>query len=546
MSELEVGDDVYAHDGTTTRITQIRVSDPAHAYEFELSDGQAFRAAGNQPWTVMTAQTRKSWDSTKVRIRAARVEEFTAKAESLFRLAETTAEDQVASLSSIASLAGYHELSLYQMRLPIEALRTTADVQTTRKISRHDMSPIAKYFTAKRRSFRGVPVGAELAAAIEGQWMTARELAKTLLQRDPRKDDCIKAHKLIRLHCANSMPTQGTKPLPVYPVRAVLLLLAERLMVSARTSDSGVAAMAIETAVSSRQIASTPIKPLESDPRTNFSFRVSSAIDGPISELPLDPYVLGVWLGDGSAWKSNGITSADAEIPLWVQEAGYELYRSEGKGPNNKAKTYYFKKLHSDLVKAGLSTSPYASQTKAVKRIPPEYLRASAHQRAAVLSGLMDTDGTIGTSGCSEICLTNRDLAYDTLELIRSLSIICNIKEGPAGYTLPDGTHKATGTRYRMVFTTNQTVFRLARKRIRLPKTLRPTQNQYFIRSAQLVPAETMYEVFTTDPNKMMLIGAFVPVHAANTLHGVSMSAPRNSPDGDRSQCDAKPQRAAQ
>ena len=60
--------------------------------------------------------------------------------------------------------------------------------------------------------------------------------------------------------------------------------------------------------------------------------------------------------------------------------------------------------------------------------IPSKFLQASSQQRLAILQGLMDTDGTVGKNGSCSYCTTSPHLAKDVQYLVRSLGGIAKIK----------------------------------------------------------------------------------------------------------------------
>lgn len=104
-------------------------------------------------------------------------------------------------------------------------------------------------------------------------------------------------------------------------------------------------------------------------------------LDLPDADLPIDPYVLGVWLGDGAA--QAGVVCKPLPA-LWdeIRSRGYEV------GPDisspNRAETHTILGLRRQLRVLGLLDN---------KHLPTEYERASRRQRLEVLQGLMDTDG---------------------------------------------------------------------------------------------------------------------------------------------------------
>lgn len=102
-------------------------------------------------------------------------------------------------------------------------------------------------------------------------------------------------------------------------------------------------------------------------------------------ELPIDPYVLGAWLGDGS--KAAGLITQAKGSAVWdeIERRGYSLSSNDQHNPdraNVEMRTVYG--LSTELRKLGLLNN---------KHIPDIYQRASFEQRLDLLRGFMDTDG---------------------------------------------------------------------------------------------------------------------------------------------------------
>lgn len=129
-------------------------------------------------------------------------------------------------------------------------------------------------------------------------------------------------------------------------------------------------------------------------------------------ELPIHPYVLGLWIADGSL-ASGVVTKPDAFVWEKIQALGYEVNMSVGvyKG---KTPTRTVKGLRKHLIALGLLGT--------AKRIPKLYLRASVAQRTALLQGLMDGDGNANPARKQAVyTTTSEDLASDVVELLASL-----------------------------------------------------------------------------------------------------------------------------
>lgn len=250
-----------------------------------------------------------------------------------------------------------------------------------------------------------------------------------------------------------------------------------------------------------------------------FAIRLPKAIEGPEAELPVAPYTLGAWLGDGSSGFGS-IASMDDEIVDLVEADGYPLrsiWHDRGRSAG-RVSLFRFQGLFAAL-RTVLEFDPDASYRKLDKRIPAVYLRASRAQRLALLQGLMDTDGTISSrSGGCEITLSKPDLAADVLELVRSLGIKASMTVGAAGYRDTDGNQVVCRPRHRIKFTTALEVFRLARKRALLPTQVRRTQEWLYITSIDpVLPGDPDYEparcISVDSPDHTYLLAGFVPTH---------------------------------
>ncbi len=179
------------------------------------------------------------------------------------------------------------------------------------------------------------------------------------------------------------------------------------------------------------------------------------------SNLPLPPYLLGAWLGDGHS-AGNRITCETDEIPMYIEGLGFDV-RHHGnmlygiKLPQDNPGRATFTGL---LREAGVLNN---------KHIPPSYLRASEGARRELLAGLMDTDGTVvkGVGSC-QFAVTSERLANDVYELVVSLGYKCGRTSKRV-----KGRTEASSTCFILNFSTTDDVFRLHRKNI-LHKEQRP------------------------------------------------------------------------
>ena len=175
----------------------------------------------------------------------------------------------------------------------------------------------------------------------------------------------------------------------------------------------------------------------------NHYVPVNGALRLPEQDLPIDPYVLGVWLGDGDS-VSMGLSLGDTKthIPEEFEKRGVPLVH---KDVNANYERYTFHAL------GGTSKLRELNLYKN-KHIPKQYLRASYRQRLDLLRGLMDTDGFNNTSANRSVTgvgidLMNETLALAVVELVRTLGARCSVTKDR---TYLNG--KDAGPRWRMVF----------------------------------------------------------------------------------------------
>lgn len=129
--------------------------------------------------------------------------------------------------------------------------------------------------------------------------------------------------------------------------------------------------------------------------------------------LPVDPYVLGLWLADGKH-TSGEITKPDREVWEEVVRRGYAISHDySARAKDGKCRVHTVFGLRKQLKQLGVLGN---------KRIPAEYLRAGYSQRLALLHGLMDGDGNANPA--RKQCVftsTSKSLSDAVVELLLSL-----------------------------------------------------------------------------------------------------------------------------
>ena len=205
----------------------------------------------------------------------------------------------------------------------------------------------------------------------------------------------------------------------------------------------------------------------------NHGIAVAAPLDTPSVDLPLDPYLLGAWLGDGATAAAR-LTCGDEDVGHFVAEVqrvvggepvrrrdhtAWALGLTTGRGGRREVK------VQAVLRRLGVLGD---------KHVPEAYLWAGTEQRRSLLQGLMDTDGTITPTGRSgavscDFTSTRRALAEGVLQLVRSLGMKATLLER---FATLNG--RNIGACYRVQFTAgaDDAPFRLARKAARLPASV--------------------------------------------------------------------------
>lgn len=138
----------------------------------------------------------------------------------------------------------------------------------------------------------------------------------------------------------------------------------------------------------------------------------------PNAVLPVDPYVFGAWLGDGSTGNGS-ICSGQQDVDhlrAQLLDRGYGPLH-EKVDVRTGVVGLHSQRLHDELKTLGL-----APRRRTRKFVPEDFLRGSVEQRLDLLRGLMDTDGHIPVRCCyAGVGFINQSLADATHELAISL-----------------------------------------------------------------------------------------------------------------------------
>ncbi|MEO8955513.1 MAG: helicase C-terminal domain-containing protein [Ktedonobacteraceae bacterium] len=243
--------------------------------------------------------------------------------------------------------------------------------------------------------------------------------------------------------------------------------------------------------------------------RANHAIKVAGPLTLPSADLPIAPYFLGVWLGDGSS-RSSQITTADPDLITEIEKDGYTVrslkrpYLYAVDDESGKATNRWQPGMTGRLRTLGLWLN---------KHIPTIYLRSSEQQRRDLLAGLLDTDGTVSHTGAVEFTTTSPQLAYDTHELACSLGLRPTLRCGRARLNGKD-----CGPKWTLAFTTKTQVFRLPRKVNTHKERLRnysPERNRFrYVVAIREVPSRPVRCIQVDAQSHLYLAGkSMIPTH---------------------------------
>jgi hypothetical protein len=223
---------------------------------------------------------------------------------------------------------------------------------------------------------------------------------------------------------------------------------------------------------------------------------LSKAINGKNQNLPIDPYLLGVWLGDGY--------SADGRIIAHKDD--YEFYKTkidvEHERVENNCIRFKCRGLREKLKENNLLKN---------KHIPQIYLRTSIEQRMELLRGLMDTDGSITKNQSFEFYQKNYEFILQVVELLSSLGIKSRVSRRLINQCW-----------YHTVrFPSKENIFNLPRKSelINFGGKGRPQNKRHYIQKIEKVDSVPVACIQVDSDDHLFLCGrTFIPTHNTTTV----------------------------
>ena len=246
-------------------------------------------------------------------------------------------------------------------------------------------------------------------------------------------------------------------------------------------------------------------------------------IDFKEKQLFIDPYILGLFLGDGSFREKNlFFYSEDVELVKNIES----ITNWKAHQYNNDKFRYYFTKENKKItVEYFLQNNQHLIKTYSYNKfIPREYFESSIEQRFKLLQGLMDTDGSVDLKTRCSFSTTSYQLKEDVLKLARSLGFICNV-------SLDKRVEKySKGICYHIIFSSQNenkiNLFQLSRKKDRvinfIKKQKKEEKNDYnpIIKIEKTKDIEEMTCFLVDNEEHLFLMNDYIVTHNTRLMLG--------------------------
>lgn len=260
-------------------------------------------------------------------------------------------------------------------------------------------------------------------------------------------------------------------------------------------------------------------------------------IDGADELMPVDPYLLGVLLGDGHI-RQRGTTvevmlsSGDIELVDRVND----LLTDGGKFVHQSQYDYRYTNpsRHAGL-RVAMRDLGICGARSHTKRIPQSYLQSGHKARLAMLQGLLDTDGSPSASTSALFSTVSEGLADDVRALVWSLGGVCTKSKSATSYDYR-GKQMVGRPAYRLRITLPESVdyFRLARKQSQIGRAQKTGRAVRTIRNIEPIGTTPCQCIMIDDPDHLYVTDDYIVTHNtwladpedANRATSLSMAEP--------------------
>lgn len=262
----------------------------------------------------------------------------------------------------------------------------------------------------------------------------------------------------------------------------------------------------------------------EATPTPEFSISTCRELESTISDsIDLNPYIFGLWLGDGTA-ATGTISTGDKDIKDYLISLHPDLTISEKRNEKfNGELGEAFWVLYIKGYKAILNSYNLLNN----KHIPEHFFHQSIESRKALLAGIMDSDGYVEKNNAF-LTLSRFELLQQARRLACSLGIKCSkIKSSPSYYTNKEGERIYVKDSHTFYMYTKECPFRLQRKVdafSKVSKDLKMTGTYRIIKDIRPVKNPGMQCIQVDSPSHTYLITeSYIPTHNSYLIRASSI-----------------------
>ena len=262
----------------------------------------------------------------------------------------------------------------------------------------------------------------------------------------------------------------------------------------------------------------------------NFKIPMVEPVEFNERELPINPYVLGVMLGDGYM-KSSRFTTKDIEIADEVSRTNSVNISIKEKCRDIDKSNILVQECLFDVCIYGItdklkSLGLYDKKSD-TKFIPSQYLYNSIENRLELLRGLLDTDGNVRKNGGIEYVSTSKELIENVRWLVLSLGGFCKLSSKFPTYTYK-GIKKTGKKAYKLTISfpeKNKIIpFKLSRKNDRVVNRLK-YENNKFIKSIEYSHDEEATCIMVDNDEHLFVTDDFIVTHNTTMITKIANTA---------------------
>lgn len=217
--------------------------------------------------------------------------------------------------------------------------------------------------------------------------------------------------------------------------------------------------------------------------------------------LPIEPYTLGVWLGDGNSSDAR-ITCHKNDFLTYKKFINFDEHIYHDKR-NIDVLSIKINSLYTNINQLGLLNN---------KHIPDIYITSSIEERVSLVCGLMDTDGSVNNkNGSCQFYQKNKNIIDTFRTILSSLGVKSTI------------THKIINNDiyYTVTFMPNFYVFRLQRKINKQKLPIHKKNTRLYIRSIIPIDSVPVRCLQVDNDSHLFLAGeTLIPTHNTTTTAG--------------------------